>query len=256
MAFPLRPEAAGIVVAVREELRAVCARMSALSSDTGPGSPCYTGVLGCIPVIVASSGMGADRAERTASDLIARCAPTTLVIAGFAAGLVADVAPGDVVVATSVVSVCDGRRLAPDEHLLAATRRANPIGSVRFGPLVTSDTISLTPDDKRSLASRFPDAVAVDMETAGAACAAVTAGIPWIAIRAITDGLADSFPLPFDRYVDPDGEPDRSRIVLAALTHPRSIPGLVRLGRRSTRAAGNLAVLVEATVRAMRGETR
>jgi adenosylhomocysteine nucleosidase len=126
----------------------------------------------------------------------------------------------------------------------------------RFGPVVTVGAMCITVADKLVMAARFPGAIAMDMESAGAARVAESAGVPWLAVRAITDGVSDPFPLPFDRYVGVTGEPNRARIALAALAHPRSIPGVWRLGQRSARAAGNLAVFVEATVRAMRGETR
>jgi adenosylhomocysteine nucleosidase len=83
------------------------------------------------------------------------------------------------------------------------------------------------------------------METAGAAQIAEERGVPWLALRAVTDGIADALPFDFDAYTDAEGNVNRNQIVLAALTRPWKIPALIQLGGRSARAARNLATFLE-----------
>lgn len=119
---------------------------------------------------------------------------------------------------------------------------------VRRGTLLTIDRILTHSDAKRALALRT-QAIAVDMETAGAVQAAEAVGVPWLAVRAITDGVADDMPFDFNALADADGNVDPRRVIRAALCRPWKIPALLRLGTNSWRAARNLAVFVEALLR-------
>ena len=53
-------------------------------------------------------------------------------------------------------------------------------------------------------------------------------------------------PLDFNAFADSDGNVDKKRVILTTLTHPWKIPGLIRLGARSSLAAKNLAAFLEA----------
>ena len=118
------------------------------------------------------------------------------------------------------------------------------------GTLVTADKVLVTSAEKRRLKEET-GAVAVDMETAGAALAAAERGIPWMAIRAVTDGPNDTLPLDFNALADAEGDVDRKRILRATLTHPWKIPALIRLGQRSTLAARNLAIFLETFLKSL-----
>lgn len=253
----LTPDTVAIVVAVREELRAICAQTGALAADGTSARPIYSGDMGCTPVVITATGMGRDRAYDATARLLRERPCAAVIAAGFAGGLAPGISAGDLIVPALVQRDGSGPPAAPASDLLECARRAlaDP-PAAHAGPLATLDAMCVTAADKAAARDRHPHAIAADMETYGAAAAAADAGVPWLAIRAITDGSADVFPLPFDRYVDACGEPDRTRIMLAALRSPASIPGLIRLGRCSASAAGNLARAVEATVRAMYGAKR
>jgi hypothetical protein len=79
------------------------------------------------------------------------------------------------------------------------------------------------------------------METAAAARVCEARGIPWAAVRAISDTADEALPLDFNRLRDPDGGLATSRVALAALARPASIPGLLRLGRHTGLASQALA---------------
>jgi adenosylhomocysteine nucleosidase len=196
--------------------------------------------------LVSCSRVGVDNAYTAAEHLLsghsrARC----LLICGFAGGLAADLLPGDLVIADSVVDQRSGQRYSADSALLCAAKSVR-LSDMRIqrGTLVTTDRVLIHPDEKHLLAVRA-ESIAVDMETAGAVLAAQEMGVPWLAIRAITDGVNDALPLDFNALSDADGNIDRSRVVCAALARPWKIPALLRLGARSSRAAGNLAVFLE-----------
>jgi nucleoside phosphorylase len=208
--------------------------------------------------------MGTVRAERAAARLLERACPSALIIAGFAAGLAAGQSPGDIVVATSVIDAGGGPvpggsapptgpALSPDTLLLAAARRAGSgLPGFRMGPLATSSGLALSAGAKRDLAERLGSPIAVDMETAPAARVASGRRMPWIAIRAITDGPEHAMPVDFLRHLDDTtGEVSRASLARMAATAPWKVPGLVTLGRRAARAAGNLAAFIELLVQAL-----
>jgi len=249
----------GIVVAVREELEALRRRMSPVEVESVGGISFYRGHLGGQAVVLAKSGMGAERAWRLTEALIARFAPRLLMIAGFGAALTEDVRPGDLVIA-EWVDRTPKPPSSPGPSPLSplflprsgeSGRGAGGEGSasrgirVYVGGLLTCPAVTQTAAEKRRLADLRAGAVALDMETAGAAAAAEAAGIPWLAVRAITDGLNDGFPFDFSRFVGADGEVSRRRLALAVLIHPWQIPALIRLGMRASLAARNLAAFVE-----------
>jgi adenosylhomocysteine nucleosidase len=239
----------GILTAVREELRPILRKMPSVDVESAGGILFHRGVLAGKPVVVARSGMGEERARLATRTLIERYRPDSMLAAGFGGGLAADVLPGELVVATEVA----GR---PSEARQRAGAERVRLRDVRIhaGPLVSSPGIVHTIEEKRALAARFPEALALDMESAGVADEAVSAGIPWLAVRAVTDGREDAMPElvePFRRLpaIDPGtGEVIPARMALMVVLRPRVVPELVRLGGRAARAARNLADFVESYV--------
>jgi len=131
---------------------------------------------------VLRSGM-APRRARNAADLIARDRTArAIAIAGFCGALTADLAPGEIVVATEVRAP-DGRSIAcdaPELLLEALARRSMP---ARAGVLLSVDRI-VGPRRRATLAAG--EALAVDMESAWLAAGA--RGRPLAVLRAVVDG--------------------------------------------------------------------
>lgn len=203
-------------------------------------------------VIVSSSGAGAQNAARAATQLFAAHpdAIKYLLICGFAGGLAQGVRPETLVLADRVMDESEDAHTpatiySADSDLLCAAESVRLSGlSLRRGTLVTAARVLLSPEEKRALARRT-GALAVDMETAGAERVAQAHGIPWLAVRAITDGPEDAMPLDFNALADPDGNVYTGPVLHATLLRPWKIPALARLGLRSARAARNLAAFLE-----------
>jgi adenosylhomocysteine nucleosidase len=198
-------------------------------------------------VYLRCSGVGAERAASTADDVAVVAAPgDVLLICGFAGGLTSEMKPGSLIVADSVIDHLTGQNYKPDSELLYAAESVRLSGvSVQRGTLMTGNRVLVTAGEKRQFAEQS-GGVAVDMESAGAAQVAQKYGVPWLAVRAITDGVDDDLPLDFNALADASGNVHRGRILLATLTHPWKIPALIRLGKRSSLAAENLAAFLEA----------
>ena len=237
----------GILTAVREELKPLLRKMPSVDVESTGGILFHRGFIAGKQVVVARSGIGRERAATAARILIERYHPDSVLCIGFAAGLRPDVVPGDLILATSIAE-----SLVPDDRLvgIAAQTRGEDV-AVHSGPLLCVDQVVHSVEEKYELAARFPNSVGLDMESAGIAAAASNFGVPWLVVRAVTDGLDDSLPPlvePFRRRscIDPEtGEVIPLRMILLAVFCPRVVPKLVRLGGRAGAAARNLANFVE-----------
>lgn len=190
---------------------AVPAERRALAGLTGPD------------LAVHVSGMGAEAAGR-AGRAIAAAPLRALVAAGFCGALAPDLRVGDLVAADEVRDEASGERFAADAELLAAAPG-------RRGTLVSAAGIVRSPAERARL-----DGLAVDLESAALARAARAAGLPFIALRAVTDETRHRLP-DFERMMDEAGRLPAAAGVRHFALHPRELPALVRLGP-AARAAG------------------
>lgn len=219
-----------------------------------PGSAEVTGILADRLIRVCWTGAGPVNAVRAAERLFARTdaldAAVPALFCGFAGGLGADQVSGTLVIVRSV-AVCGvpQHRTEPRQanaRLLAVAENVRLPGvSIRTGRLATTARVLVEPTEKHELAAEC-GADAVDMETVWVADAAARIGVPWIAVRAITDGPTDRLPLDFNALADSEGNVAQNMVLRKALLHPRSIPGLIRLGLRAARGGNLLADFIEA----------
>lgn len=190
----------------------------------------------CLAALVAPSrvriaGIGAGQAENCARALIAQGC-TRLASFGLAGGLAADLRPGSVVIAETVVAP-DGLAY-PTEASLTARLLAVLPNAVRR-PIAGSDTILASAAEKAAL-HRWTKASAVDMESHQIARAAHQAGIGFIAVRAIADTFDAALPRSALNAVGADGKPDITRVLAGLARNPWELAGLIRLGGQSRKA--------------------
>jgi len=205
-----------------------------------PGVEAATGTLDGRDVALVVSGIGEERAYETARAVLSSLTASAYVSVGLSGSLNEGLKPGAVVVGESVKCACNGEVFHSDAALLSAASEAIKKGAgATFGPLYASSVVVTTSADKYRLAAET-GCVALDMETCGAARGAFGAGVPFMAVRVVSDGLDDDLPVDFNRFTK-DGKMDWPRFMAHVLTHPGTIPPLMRLGRRSALAAGNLA---------------
>ncbi len=195
------------------------------------------------------SGMGRERAAAGARELLA-AGCNRLLSVGVAGGLDRALGLGRVVLATGVVTA-DGRRLAADAAWRAAVERAWPNAStpstaIVAGAVAESREVVTTPAQKAALAAQT-GAVAVDLETGALAEVAVENGVPWIALRAISDAANEALPGDLLPAIDSLGRPRPMRMAWALMRRPALLRDLLRLGRGAHLA---LHALVEATAAA------
>jgi adenosylhomocysteine nucleosidase len=184
--------------------------------------------LGAPGVRIETTGMGTAAAARWAAGL-GSSRPRALVAAGFCGALDPALRVGDLVAAEAVVDSATGERFGADPRLVAAAPG-------RRGTIVSAERIAGTPQARAALA---PLGVAVDLESAALARAAATAGVPFLALRAVTDETRHRMP-DLSSAIRPDGRLDPARSVRRLVGHPGEIPALLRLARAALRAGRSL----------------
>jgi adenosylhomocysteine nucleosidase len=180
------------------------------------------GRLGGEEIRIAHLGVGPVAAARGIRKLLSEETPRMLICTGFAGGLDARVHVGDVVIADnfSTPHLCARAQAIPGEE----PRRF-------LGGLVSCAAAVETVAAKTTLALET-GALAVDMETAAVAEACQAAGVPLLAVRTISDGLATPLPVPFAEWFDQERQRPRPwGLVKYLLRHPGSIGPFARFVR-------------------------
>jgi adenosylhomocysteine nucleosidase len=231
-----------IATALPEELGALLRR----TRDLRPRDGAFDGSLGGRPVRLACTGSGPRRAARELDRLLAG-GPVSLVIgAGIAGALTAPPSPGDVVV---------GRRVRDENGEAPASDATWRDRALRQGALsavtVTVDRIVTRPAERLALARGLPSEslASVDTESAAWARAAERRRAPCLILRAISDGASEALPDYLAECLDAEGGLSRKRVAARALTHPRSLPSLLRLRRQAREAAEGLSRFLEKLLR-------
>jgi adenosylhomocysteine nucleosidase len=168
--------------------------------------------------------------------------PTTIrgvISFGIAGGLDPTLKSGDVVVATEVLAG-DTRWLAGlalNEELIASVG----LGSRRVvrGGLAGVEQVVVAQSRKAALRSET-GAAAVDMESHIAAAYAAEAGLPFAALRVISDPASRALPALARSAIKPNGEIDLRKVLRGVARNPATLRALVSTGIDFNRALRSL----------------
>ena len=157
-------------------------------------------------VVVEKCGIGKVNAALGVAEMIRKHRPDVIVSSGCAGGNGDDIHVQDVVVGAEVSyhdvycgtsidqTIVYGQvqgmpaRYKADEQLLAKACRVKCEGfSVQPGLIVTGDWFVDSKDKMRDIISYFPEAKAVDMESAAIAQTCYKYGVPFISFRVVSD---------------------------------------------------------------------
>ena len=161
----------------------------------------------------------AARLEAAFSDEI-----TGVLSFGLCGALDLELKAGDLVIASGVA--VGGETLAADQKWAAGLGA----GMARTRLFAASDTVVATPAAKAMLHAAT-SAAAVDMESGPAAAFAARHGLPFAAVRAVSDSAAAGLPRAAIAGFRADGGVDVLAVLLALARAPWELPALLRTAR-------------------------
>jgi hopanoid-associated phosphorylase len=153
---------------------------------------------------------------------------------GLAGGLTPDLRPGDVVLATHILAAEAHHDVTLDWHDAIVSRLDEAVRLQR-GLIAGVDTVLSKSADKAALHAAS-GALAVDTESHVAAAFARRHGLPFAALRAVSDPAARSLPKIAAHALKQDGAIDVGKVVAGVARSPGQIPALVAAGIDSERA--------------------
>jgi len=176
-------------------------------------------------------GMGPERAEALCRRLETRVPPVaSLALVGWAGGLDAGLAAGDILLANAA--------LDSQGHRAPCTTLAVP--GAMTGPMLTLPTPLLTPAQKD--AWRASGAMAVEMEAYPLAAWAAARGLRFVHARVILDAPGETVPDLADT-LDDFGRMRLGRLAVRLVAQPARIPSWLRFAQRAKTLAPVLAGL-------------
>jgi adenosylhomocysteine nucleosidase len=184
-------------------------------------------------IVMAANGPGQKLAGQAADAIQEHYELVGLVSIGFCGALNPSLQPCEIVVAGSMMDQSQVGQAAV-AHALSVPRSHSC--ERQTAVLLSLDHVATTPQEKSELHSLY-SADAIEMEAAALAARAQKWQIPFYAIKVVTDTASESFPLDFNRLHTPEGRFSIPKIIAAAMVHPATIPALINLNRRCTRAS-------------------
>ena len=185
------------------------------------------GNIGLEEVLVGHTGVGSAAAAENSAALLAWHRPRMLISTGFAGGLDPRLATGDLLIATNFSAPA---LVAQSRALLAGDPHAF------FGALTSQPHTAESVAEKSTLAAAT-GTLGVDMETASVAAACARAGVPLLAVRAISDSALEPLPVPFAEWFDLAAQRPRPFALVKFLArHPAQISPFARFVRNLTPA--------------------
>jgi adenosylhomocysteine nucleosidase len=238
----------GIFAALRRELKPIKASLTELNEFREAGVRFSVGHLNQRTIVLIQTGIGWDRAISATQIAAARFPLKLYVSTGFAAALQDTIRVGDLVIGQKVLSlppldrkvfICDGTFT----QSARAVVKSFPLTAFS-GSLITVRKIVNHVEEKRTIA-RESHAIALDMETAAVANVAEQRGIPFMAVRAVTDALEESLGVDVNLFLSEEGTFRWLRGIRYLLSHPIALHHLDRLRRQANLAAASLELFFQ-----------
>ena len=225
-----------IVAALHQELSAVLALMPDERKQLVAGREFWVGHLHGQEVVTVLSRIGKVAAATTAAVLAERFHVDRIVFTGVAGGLAPAVNRGDVVVAEGFVQHdLDASPIFPryevplygvsrfptdpplTERLAAAVRQALPGTHLHRGLVASGDRFVASAAESKALQLALPEALAVEMEGAAFAQVCHDYGLPFAAVRTISDRADDEAHGDFLQFIEEVASRHSAAIVEAFL---------------------------------------
>ena len=123
----------------------------------------------------------------------------------------------------------------PSAKLALAIVRDKESRAVKVGAILGLDRMLSSPQEKADACARS-GALAIDMESHHVARAAAERGLPFVAVRAVSDRAQEALPAIMASFVDGEGQTKMSAVLAALILGRVGLGALLQAGRASKRA--------------------
>ncbi|MDR0846509.1 MAG: 5'-methylthioadenosine/adenosylhomocysteine nucleosidase [Lactobacillales bacterium] len=205
----------GILTPMEEEIRLLHETIDHAIEHNEKGFEAFEGKYAGHDLVVVRCGIGKVAAAIGATILIDRFGVEAIINNGSAGSLSSKLHIGDVVLSDKFayndadatqfgypygqIPAQDSLYFEADSKLLEVVKSVNP--NAHTGLIVSGDSFIGTNVQKEFITGHFPDALCTEMEGAAVAQVAKQFGIPFVAVRGISDEADDSASVNFDEYV-------------------------------------------------------
>jgi len=232
-----------------EEIRPLLRLAGKYRREKISGFDAYRFSYGEEKVLLVKSGMGLDNASAATHVLISEAKPCIVVNFGFCGAVKAGPQVGDIMVAQRILlnretlfSPQSG--IIEEKAKLLSRSLADSLNSQDFsvygGSFVTAAEVRKKAEMARIVPAWVPNPV-LEMETAAVAKAAAKEGVPFLAVRGVSDDAGEELGFSISELTDGRMKLRIGRVLLTVAKKPWIIPQMLRLAKNSRKAGENLA---------------
>ena len=243
----------GLIAAMPEEIRPLLRLAGKYRKEKVEGFEAYRFTFGEEKVFLVKSGMGLNNAAAAAQALI-KAKPCIVVNFGFCGAVKEGLQVGDIMMAQRIL-LNRGHLFSPqsgivEEDAKRITRLLADLLSgrdfhVHGGAFVSAAEIRNKDEMARIVPAWAPNPV-LEMETAAVARGAAEGGVPFLAVRGVSDDAGEELGFSISELADAGMKIRMGKVLLTVASKPRIIPQMLRLARNSKKAGENLALAIAA----------
>jgi adenosylhomocysteine nucleosidase len=239
----------GLIAAMPEEIRPLLRLAGKYSREQFDGFEAYRFSYGREKVLLVKSGMGLDNAAAAARALI-RAKPCIIVNFGFCGAVKEGPRVGDIMVAQRILLNMDDL-FSPQSGIVEedAKRLTRSLADalndrdfrVHGGAFITAPAIRSKVEMAR-LVPTWVSSPVLEMETAAVAKAAATEGVPFLAVRGVSDDAGEELGFSISELTDARMRIRIGKVLKTVAGKPWIIAQMLRLAKNSGKAGKNLAL--------------
>ena len=248
-----------IISALYQEIKPLSKRLNNLTIHRRQGFSFLQGFIADKRILLVNSGMGRNNSRALMEVLVSNFPISLIISVGYAGALKPFLQAGDIVLADKLylmqpsheaecpIEITDKKTTLiyrVDEKLLNLALKALQASQLKYylGSFLTVDRIIGKPKEKRVLGEKLKP-LAVDMETAAIARIAKKKGLPFIALRSISDSLEDNIArtIKFKKLKD---NASFLKCFFLLLKHPRESLELIKLKKNCSKASEFLEKII------------
>lgn len=235
-----------LICAIPQESRPILRQLGCFSRVRLGNLFVWSGASANLQLILAESGMGMDHAAEAAQNIIKFAPPDIVISTGFCGAIRPGLRRGDVILAENILTYDTALRPTSafcDRTLL---ERLSPSGATTFhrGTFITTSAMVAKSQIAASLDEqiRFP---VLEMESNAVAEVCNRSGIPFVAIRVVSDTAEQDPHAVCSKIFAADMKISMIKLLKAIVTAPLITRDLIRLAIDATAAGTSLAQTIE-----------